>query len=192
MDEFGEEVESLVAMARNNSENPNFNPPINTDSIQQKFPRLRTKNNHPNSRLKPKKRVGHNGTGSVFRNIMIPAANRVANSVIGATSNLSNRILAGKSETSSSAEELRLRSSEAHEREVEGLYRNLAISNGGSLPDEKVEEMKEIALRRKAISEQVEQERIEHLDDFSFGDLIDSDSNKSNTGGKEGLPRIDS
>ena len=195
VDEFGEEVESLVAMARNNSENPNFNSPINTqntDSIQQKFPRLRTKNNHPNSRLKPKKKLENNETGSVFRNIMIPAANRVANSVIEATSNLSNRILAGKSEISTSAEELRLRSSEAHEKEVEGLYRNLAISNGGSLPDEKVEEMKEIALRRKAISEQVEQEKIELLDDFSFGDLIDSDSNKSNTGGKEGLPRIDS
>jgi hypothetical protein len=52
--------------------------------------------------------------------------------------------------------------------------------------------MKEIALRRKAISEQVEQEKIEILDDFSFGDLIDSDTNKSNNGGKEGLPRIDS
>ena len=195
VDEFGEEVESLVAMARNNSENPNFNSPINTpntDSIQQKFPRLRAKNNHSNSRLKPKKKPENNETGSVFRNIMIPAANRVANSVIEATSNLSNRILAGKSEISTSAEELRLRSSEAHEKEVEGLYRNLAISNGGSLPDEKVEEMKEIALRRKAISEQVEQEKIELLDDFSFGDLIDSDSNKSNTGGKEGLPRIDS
>ena len=195
VDEFGEEVESLVAMARNNSENPNFNSPVNTpntDSIQQKFPRLRTKNNHPHSRLKPKKKPENNETGSVFRNIMIPAANRVANSVIEATSNLSNRILAGKSEISTSAEELRLRSSEAHEKEVEGLYRNLAISNGGSLPDEKVEEMKEIALRRKAISEQVEQEKIELLDDFSFGDLIDSDSNKSNTGGKEGLPRIDS
>lgn len=195
VDEFGEEVESLVAMARNNSENPNFNSPINTpntDSIQQKFPRLRAKNNHSNSRLKPKKKPENNETGSVFRNIMIPAANRVANSVIEATSNLSNRILAGKSEISTSAEELRLRSSEAHEKEVEGLYRNLAISNGGSLPDEKVEEMKEIALRRKAISEQVEQEKVELLDDFSFGDLIDSDSNKSNTGGKEGLPRIDS
>jgi hypothetical protein len=80
----------------------------------------------------------------------------------------------------------------AHEKEVESLYRNLAISNGGSLPDEKVKEMKEIALRRKAISEQVEQDKVEVLDDFSFGDLIDSDTNKSNTGGKEGLPRIDS
>ena len=117
-----------------------------------------------------------------------------ANSVKEATSNLSNRILSSKkdSETSTSAEELRLRSSEAHEKEVEELYRNLAISNGGSLPDEKVREMKEIALRRKAISEQVEQEKVEIFDDIGFSDLIDSDTNKSNTGGKEGLPRIDS
>ena len=53
-------------------------------------------------------------------------------------------------------------------------------------------ELEEIALRRKAISEQVEQEEIEILEDFTFGDLIDSDANKSKSGGKEGLPRIDS
>jgi hypothetical protein len=197
VDEYGEEVESLVAMARKNSEgttSANLNNGQSRDSIQNKFPRLRSKNHHVNSRLKPKKRPSNSDTGSMFRNIMIPAANRVANSVKEATSNLSNRLLPGKEDeqTSSSAEELRLRSSEAHEKEVEGLYRNLAISNGGSLPDEKVREMKEIALRRKAISEQVEQERVEILDDFSFGDLIDSDTNKSNAGGKEGLPRIDS
>jgi hypothetical protein len=60
------------------------------------------------------------------------------------------------------------------------------------LPDEKVREMEEIALRRKTISEQVEQEDIETLDEFSFGDLIDSDTNKTQSSGKEGLPRIDS
>ena len=196
VDEFGEEVESLVAMARkkNDSMDSSGNELQNRDSIQEKFPRLRSKNSPANSRLKPKKHPGNSETGGVFRNIMMPAANRVANSVKEVTSNLSNRILSGKEGggTSTSAEELRLRSSEAHEKEVEGLYRNLAISNGGSLPDEKVQEMKEIALRRKAISEQVEQEKVEILDDFSFGDLIDSDTNKSNTGGKEGLPRIDS
>ena len=125
---------------------------------------------------------------------MIPAANRVANSVKEATSNISNKLLSGKGvqETSTSAEELRSRSSEAHEREVEELYRNLAVSNGGSLPDEKVREMKEIALRRKAISEQVEQEKVEIFDDIGFGDLIDSDSNNTSAKGKEGLQRIDS
>jgi hypothetical protein len=197
VNEFGEEVESLVAMARKNndgtaSRNPNISQ--NRDSIQEKFPRLRSKNSSLNTRLQPKKRTNNNELGGVFRNIMVPAANRVANSVKEATSNLSNRLLSAKDneETSTSAEELRLRSSVAHEKEVESLYRNLAISNGGSLPDEKVKEMKEIALRRKAISEQVEQDKVEVLDDFSFGDLIDSDTNKSNTGGKEGLPRIDS
>ena len=197
VDQFGEEVESLVASARRNSEATSFGNEENSqskDSIQEKFPRLRSKNSTINSRLKPKKKLENNESGSMFRNIMIPAANRVANSVKEATSNLSNRILSGKkdSETSTSAEELRLRSSEAHEKEVEELYRNLAISNGGSLPDEKVRQMKEIALRRKAISEQVEQEKVEIFDDIGFGDLIDSDTNKSNTGGKEGLPRIDS
>ena len=197
VDQYGEEVESLVASARRNSETISVGNDVNSqskDSIQQKFPRLRSKNSSINSRLKPKKKPENNETGSMFRNIMMPAANRVANSVKEATSNLSNRILSGKkdSETSTSAEELRLRSSEAHEKEVEELYRNLAISNGGSLPDEKVREMKEIALRRKAISEQVEQEKVEIFDDIGFGDLIDSDTNKSNAGGKEGLPRIDS
>ena len=197
VDQYGEEVESLVASARRNSETSSVGNDVNSqskDSIQQKFPRLRSKNSSINSRLKPKKKPENNETGSMFRNIMMPAANRVANSVKEATSNLSNRILSGKkdSETSTSAEELRLRSSEAHEKEVEELYRNLAISNGGSLPDEKVREMKEIALRRKAISEQVEQEKVEIFDDIGFGDLIDSDTNKSNAGGKEGLPRIDS
>ena len=52
--------------------------------------------------------------------------------------------------------------------------------------------MEEFALRRKTLSEQVEQEEIEALDEFSFGDLVDSDTNKSNSSGKEGLPRIDS
>ena len=51
--------------------------------------------------------------------------------------------------------------------------------------------MEEIALRRKAISEQVEQDEVETLEEFSFGDLVDSDTNKSNSSGKEGLPRID-
>ena len=73
---------------------------------------------------------------------------------------------------------------------MEENFKNLAISNGGSLPDEKVRELEDIALRRKAIIEQVEQEEIEALEDFSFGDLIDSDS--KNSAGKEGLPRIDS
>jgi len=197
VDEFGEEIESLVANARRNTDTTslsNNDTVQNKDSIQQKFPRLRSKNSQINSRLKPKKRPENNETGSLFRNIMIPAANRVANSVKEATSNISNKLLSGKGvqETSTSAEELRSRSSEAHEREVEELYRNLAVSNGGSLPDEKVREMKEIALRRKAISEQVEQEKVEIFDDIGFSDLIDSDSNNPSAKGKEGLQRIDS
>ena len=125
---------------------------------------------------------------------MLPAANKVASSVREATSSISNRILSSRdnSELTNSAEELRNRSNETHQQEVEALYRNLAISNGGHLPDEKVREMEEIALRRKTISEQVEQEDIETLDEFSFGDLIDSDTNKTQSSGKEGLPRIDS
>ena len=166
---------------------------INESSIQQKFPRLRPKNNLSNSRLKPKSRQVNTEQGGMFRNIMLPAANRVANSVREATSSISNRILSGRedSEITNSAEELRNRSSENHQQEVEALFKNLAISNGGHLPDEKVREMEEIALRRKTISEQVEQEEIETLDEFSFGDLVDSDTNKTQASGKEGLPRID-
>mgnify|MGYP007000268411 len=76
-------------------------------------------------------------------------------SVREATSSLSNRILSGRedSKITNSAEELRNRSSENHQQEVEALFKNLAISNGGHLPDEKVREMEEIALRRKTISE---------------------------------------
>ena len=197
VDEFGEEIESIIAVARKaaNQENLNIHGSegINESSIQQKFPRLRPKNNLSNSRLKPKSRQVNTEQGGMFRNIMLPAANRVANSVREATSSISNRILSGRedSEITNSAEELRNRSSENHQQEVEALFKNLAISNGGHLPDEKVREMEEIALRRKTISEQVEQEEIETLDEFSFGDLVDSDTNKSQTSGKEGLPRID-
>ena len=198
VDEFGDEVESVIAIARKSASqnNLNYNPAegTNESSIHQKFPRLRPKNNLSNSRLKPKSRQVNSEQGGMFRNIMLPAANRVANSVREATSSLSNRILSGRevNETTSSAEELRNRSNEAHQQEVEALFKNLAISNGGHLPDEKVREMEEFALRRKTLSEQVEQEEIEALDEFSFGDLVDSDTNKSNSSGKEGLPRIDS
>ena len=198
VDEFGEEIESVIAIARKapNQKNLNghTNEANNESSIQQKFPRLRPKNNLSNSRLKPKSRQVNNEQGGMFRNIMLPAANKVASSVREATSSISNRILSSRddSELTNSAEELRNRSNETHQQEVEALYRNLAISNGGHLPDEKVREMEEIALRRKTISEQVEQEDIETLDEFSFGDLIDSDTNKTQSSGKEGLPRIDS
>lgn len=197
VDEFGEEIESIIAIARKaenqNNMNEQGNGGINENSIQNKFPRLRPKNSLSHSRLKPKSRPVNNENVGMFRNIMVPAASRVANSVREATSSISNRILSGRdtSEITSSAEELRNRSHENHQQEVEALFKNLAISNGGHLPDEKVREMEEIALRRKAISEQVEQNEVETLEEFSFGDLVDSDTNKSNSSGKEGLPRID-
>ncbi len=197
VNEFGEEIESIIAIARKAENQNNLNEQdgerVNEASIQQKFPRLRPKNNFSPSRLKPKSRQVNNENGGMFRNIMVPAASRVANSVREATSSISNRILSSRdtSEITNSAEELRNRSNENHQQEVEALFKNLAISNGGHLPDEKVREMEEIALRRKTISEQVEQEEVETFDEFSFGDLVDSDTNKNNSSGKEGLPRID-
>ena len=197
VNEFGEEIESIIAIARKPENQNNLNEQggerVNEASIQHKFPRLRPKNNLSHSRLKPKSRPVSNENGGMFRNIMVPAASRVANSVREATSSISNRILSSRdtSEITNSAEELRNRSNENHQQEVEALFKNLAISNGGHLPDEKVREMEEIALRRKTISEQVEQEVVETFDDFSFGDLVDSDTNKNNSSGKEGLPRID-
>ena len=193
VDEFGEEIESIIAIARKAENQNNMNEQgsegINENSIQNKFPRLRPKNSLSHSRLKPKSRPVNNENVGMFRNIMVPAASRVANSVREATSSISNRILSGRdtSEITGSAEELRNRSHENHQQEVEALFKNLAISNGGHLPDEKVREMEEIALRRKAISEQVEQDEVETLEEFSFGDLVDSDTNKSNSSGKEGL-----
>ncbi len=197
VNEFGEEIESIIAIARKAENQNNLSEQggerVNETSIQQKFPRLRPKNNLSHSRLKPKSRQVNNENSGMFRNIMIPAASRVANSVREATSSISNRILSSRdtSEITNSAEELRNRSHENHQQEVEALFKNLAISNGGHLPDEKVREMEEIALRRKTISEQVEQEEVETFDEFSFGDLVDSDTNKNNSSGKEGLPRID-
>ncbi len=193
LDEFGQEVESLVALARKqgNTVIDNSGKSNNNLTIEEKFPRMRTKKNLINTRLQPKKRVSNTESGNLFTNMMLPAANRVASSVKEATTNLSNRILQGRdSKLSQSTEELRIRSNDNHQQEMEENFKNLAISNGGSLPDEKVRELEDIALRRKAIIEQVEQEEIEALEDFSFGDLIDSDS--KNSTGKEGLPRIDS
>jgi hypothetical protein len=195
VDEFGQEIESLVALARKegNPHQTTSSKLSDEQSIQEKFPRLRPKKNLENSRLQPRNRARNIENGNLFTNMLMPAANRVASSVKEATSSISSRLLHSKSDSkpSQSTEELRNRSSETHQQEMEENFRNLAISNGGSLPDEKVRELEEIALRRKAIIEQVEQEQIEILEDFTFGDLIDSDSNKSNSGGKEGLPRLD-
>ena len=135
---------------------------INENSIQNKFPRLRPKNSLSHSRLKPKSRPVNNENVGMFRNIMVPAASRVANSVREATSSISNRILSGRdtSEITSSAEELRNRSHENHQQEVEALFKNLAISNGGHLPDEKVREMEEIALEEKPLVNRLNKMRL--------------------------------
>ena len=85
---------------------------------------------------------------------------------------------------------MRERADEAQQDELE-TFRTLAQSNGGVMPDEKARELEENVRRRKALIEQNEQEFAESNDDLSFTDLIDSDTHKSSTAGKGGLPRID-
>ena len=77
---------------------------------------------------------------------------------------------------------------EAQQDEFE-TFRNLA--QGGLIPDEKARELEENVRRRKALIEQNEQEFAEDNDELSWTELIDSETHKSSTAGKGGLPRID-
>ena len=78
VDEFGEEIESIIAIARKAENQNNMNEQgsegVNENSIQNKFPRLRPKNSLSHSRLKPKSRPVNNENVGMFRNIMVPAA----------------------------------------------------------------------------------------------------------------------
>ena len=67
----------------------------------------------------------------------MPAATRIANSVRDAGNNLADRIISNIEDNNQTTNELRERSTEGENAELESL-RKLAVSNGGHLPDEKV------------------------------------------------------
>ena len=183
IDTEGNTVESLVASARREN-NPQRQLPKSETAPLNQNSRLRKKTSANNSRL-VKRRV--NPTNSLRRGRLVPA---LGNAVRELGSTITNRVINALEETASQSPNLRERADEAQQDELE-TFRTLAQSNGGVMPDEKARELEENVRRRKALIEQNEQEFAESNDDLSFTDLIDSDTHKSSTAGKGGLPRID-
>ena len=183
IDTEGNTVESLVASARREN-NPQRQLPKSETAPLNQNSRLRKKTSANNSRL-VKRRV--NPTNSLRRGRLVPA---LGNAVRELGSTITNRVINALEETASQSPNLRERADEAQQDELE-TFRTLAQSNGGLMPDEKARELEENVRRRKALIEQNEQEFAESNDDLSFTDLIDSDTHKSSTAGKGGLPRID-
>ena len=183
IDTEGNTVESLVASARREN-NPQRQLPKSETAPLNQNSRLRKKTSANNSRL-VKRRV--NPTNSLRRGRLVPA---LGNAVRELGSTITNRVINALEETAPQSPNLRERADEAQQDELE-TFRTLAQSNGGLMPDEKARELEENVRRRKALIEQNEQEFAESNDDLSFTDLIDSDTHKSSTAGKGGLPRID-
>ena len=183
IDTEGNTIESLVASARREN-NPQRQLPKSETAPLNQNSRLRKKTSANNSRL-VKRRVNH--TNSPRRGRLVPA---LGNAVRELGSTITNRVINALEETAPQSPNLRERADEAQQYELE-TFRTLAQSNGGVMPDEKARELEENVRRRKALIEQNEQEFAESNDDLSFTDLIDSDTHKSSTAGKGGLPRID-
>ena len=183
IDTEGNTIESLVASARREN-NPQRQLPKSETAPLNQNSRLRKKTSANNSRL-VKRRVNH--TNSPRRGRLVPA---LGNAVRELGSTITNRVINALEETAPQSPNLRERADEAQQYELE-TFRTLAQSNGGVMPDEKARELEENVRRRKALIEQNEQEFAESTDDLSFTDLIDSDTHKSSTAGKGGLPRID-
>ena len=179
----GNTVESLVASARRENNPQRQLPKSDTAPVNQNS-RLRKKTSANNSRL-VKRRI--NPTNLPRRGRLVPA---LGNAVRELGSTITNRVITALEETTLQSPNLRERADEAQQDELE-TFRTLAQSNGGVMPDEKARELEENVRRRKALIEQNEQEFAESNDDLSFTDLIDSDTHKSSTAGKGGLPRID-
>ena len=116
----------------------------------------------------------------------MPAATRIANSVRDAGNNLADRIISNIEDNNQTTNELRERSTEGENAELESL-RKLAVSNGGHLPDEKVRQLEEIVRRRNSIAEQYVEDNQDDLD-VSFGDFVETTEGASNS---DSLPRID-
>ena len=183
LDTDGNPVESLVASARREA-NPHRQLPTNDALPIYQNSRLRKKTTANNSRL-VKRRVNTNS--STRRGRLVPA---IGNAMRDFSTSITNRIINTLEETAPQSTNLRERADEAQQEELD-TFRNLAQSNGGTLPDEKARELEENVRRRRALIEQNEQEFAESDDDISWTDLIDTEAHKNSTAGKGVLPRID-
>ena len=183
VDELGIPTTSLVAGARK-ANNPPQQIRQNLSDAELKSTRLRPKDPLNNTRLRRKVSRANERRGLVGR--LMPAATRIANSVRDAGNNLADRIISNIEENNQTANELRERSTEGENAELESL-RKLAVSNGGHLPDEKVRQLEEIVRRRNSIAEQYVEDNQDDLA-VSFGDFVETTEGASNS---DTLPRID-
>ena len=140
VDDLGIPTTSLVAGARK-ANNPPQQIRQNLSDAELKSTRLRPKAPLNNTRLRRKVPRVNERRGLVGR--LMPAATRIANSVRDAGNNLADRIISNLEESEQTTTELRERSNEGENAELESL-RKLAVSNGGHLPDEKVSTTREI------------------------------------------------
>ena len=183
VDDLGVPTTSLVAGARK-ANNPPQQIRQNLSDAELKSTRLRPKAPLNNTRLRRKVPRVNERRGLVGR--LMPAATRIANSVRDAGNNLADRIISNLEESEQTTTELRERSSEGENAELESL-RKLAVSNGGHLPDEKVRQLEEIVKRRNSIAEQYVEDNEDDLS-VSFGDFVETTEGASNS---DSLPRID-
>ena len=183
VDYDGNEIESLVAIARK-AHNTTIKQPT-TEGPTSQNSRLRKRTASNNSRLV--KRRNSSNRNHQRRGRLVPS---IGNAVRDLGSSITNRIMHTLEESSNQTTNLRQRADEAQQDELD-TFRNLAESNGGPIPDEKARQLEANVKRRKALIEQNEQEFADSNDDLSFTDLIDLETHKSSTAGKGGLPRID-
>ena len=183
VDDLGIPTTSLVAGARK-ANNPPQQIRQNLSDAELKSTRLRPKAPLNNTRLRRKVPRVNERRGLVGR--LMPAATRIANSVRDAGNNLADRIISNIEESEQTTTELRERSNEGENAELESL-RKLAVSNGGHLPDEKVRQLEEIVKRRNSIAEQYVEDNEDDLS-VSFGDFVETTEDASNS---DSLPRID-
>ena len=194
--QIDEEQPSLIELAKR--ETPKL------PEITDRNPKPSAKNNsrlrpkgaqNTQSRLRPKSRTNNPQTGRL-RELVRPAAAQMFESATG----FASRLLSSKSGNkepigSTSTDELRQRSAQTHQSEAIESILNLAASRGGNLPDDEIEIMLAHLERRHTFLEQEMQEEIPQvtpqLESFSFEELKDSKTLKSEQGGRAGLPRID-
>ena len=101
-----------------------------------------------------------NTSSSTRRGRLVPA---IGNAMRDLSTSITNRIINTLEETAPQSTNLRERADEAQQEELD-TFRNLAQSNGGTLPDEKARELEENVRRRRALIEQNEQEFAESED----------------------------
>jgi len=179
----GNEVESLVASARRTHNQNRALPSAETTTLPNQNSRLRKKTPANTSRL-VKRRVVNNRS-STRRGRLVPA---FGNAVRDLGNSITNRIMNTLEEGSGAT--LRERADEAQQEELE-MYRNLAQSNGGPIPDDKARELEANVRRRNTLIEQNEQDFADSGSDLSWTEMVESETQQDATSGKAGLPRID-